>query len=89
MMWLGHRWWSFVLLVYRLLGHPEWAERHFERQGMRRAYGGRYGRWEVNMGRVWGAGVWGSFKIWLPSPCEHYPPPPCVTSTEPLEIEEW
>lgn len=83
--WLCYRWWSFVLCLYWLCGHPEWSEKHWERKGMRRALGGRWGRWEFR----WLGKDEDCFKMWWPSPCEHYPPPPTATSTEPLETEEW
>ena len=83
--WICHRWWAFVLFLYYAIGRPDWCDSHWERQGMRKALGGRWGRWEINMG----SHVMGIFKIWWPSPCEHYPAPPLATSTEPLETEEW
>ena len=49
----------------------------------RRCVGGRWGLWESNM---FGDGV---FKVWMRSDCKHYPAPPFVTSTEPLEIEDY
>lgn len=79
MQWLSYKWFSLVLWFY-----PKGAEKYAERKGMRRAVGGRWGLWEVSLG-----GVMGTFTIWLQSQCEHYPPPPFATSTEPLETEEY
>jgi hypothetical protein len=77
--WISYKWFSFILWAF-----PSRAERFHERKGMRRAIGGRWGLWEVDMG-----GWMGKFHIWLRSQCEHYPSPPFATSTEPLETEEY
>ena len=81
LMQLGNRWWGFVFFIYCLLGRPDWSNSHWERRGMRRAIGGRWGRWEIKWGMP--------FKMWWPSPCEHYPAPPLANSTEPLETEHY
>ena len=51
-----------------------------EYQGYRKARGGRWGLWEFR---------WHNLKMWIPSCCDYYPPPPTVTSTEPLETEDY
>lgn len=66
-----------------------WLERfgfdfsgYSDHQGYRKAKGGRWGMWEVRLAKR-------LFTVWLPSPCKHDPPPPCVTSTEPIEVEDY
>jgi hypothetical protein len=73
--------WSLILLWKKLRGKASEPSRFWEYRGYRRALGGRWGRWEVN--------VMGPLLVWWPSPCEHYPAPPLATHTEPLETEEY
>ncbi len=79
---ISYMWWSTVLFFYMLIGRPQWSDWHWDKKGMRRALGGRWGLWE---GKLWDEPV----RFWFPSPCEHYPPPVLVNSTEPLETEDY
>lgn len=81
---MNELWWRLVYKYYVLTGRADKADDYAEHQGMRKAIGGRWGRWEVQLGQVMGR-----FKIWLPACCEAYPAPPCATSTEPLETEDY
>ena len=73
-MWHVIKWW------YNFRGQ-DLNNRWVEYQGYRRAVGGRWGLWEIKLN--------GLFKMWIPSACEHFPPPILSTHTEPLEIESY
>lgn len=74
--------WRFIITFYSLLGLSH--DRFGEYKGYRRTIGGRWGKWEIKVGR------WKPFTIWLPLLCVDYPPPAFgATHTEPLEAEDY
>jgi hypothetical protein len=80
MSWLFFK---IILLYERLIGRETWSTYWSNYQGYRKALGGKWGLWEIDMG-----GPLGTFRIWWPSPCEHFPAPCLANSTEPLEVED-
>lgn len=75
--------WRLLILCYDLAGQDARWTLWVNYKGFRRAAGGRWGLWESDYHPG------GSFRIWVVSPCPHYPPPPLVNSTEPLATEDY
>jgi hypothetical protein len=72
---------KLILLWEELFGPLLWSTRWANYQTYRQLLGGYWGLWEIN----WGP----PFKMWYPSPCEHFPRLPLTTSTEPILTESY
>jgi hypothetical protein len=82
--YLSLAYWRFVSRWHRRRAPDGWCANAAMHRGYRRALGGRWGKWETKL-----LGRWSPMMMWWPSGCEHYPPPPLVNSTEPLETEDY
>ena len=78
----------FVNYFYRAIaywvytfGDPQMT-RFWEHRGYRAVIGGKWGSWNMGQGFM-------QVKMWIPSPCDHYPKPLLANHDDPIAIEEY